>query len=485
MQRLNGRDAIFLYRETPTSLMHTLKVLLLSKADADAGYDYIYQRLKERMNADPVVRQRILPVPFGIHHPVMVDDPDFDISAHVFHAAIPAPGTMHELDKMVAQIGSTLLDRSRPLWEIWILEGLENGQVAIVQKIHHAMADGKAYLGFLTEGWKKQSEPATALEQAPALPSNTRLLWNALLDHLKHDIWNLWPIMKSFIGNLLELRKRSKASEEPRINPLTATFPRTRFNYALGVKRGFATCQLPLAEIKALKAQLGVTLNDVVLAIMAGALRRYFIANDELPDAPLATSVPVGADEPGVVRRMGNNVTTLFTMLHVEIEDPLQRLNAIKKQTEQGKADLAVFGKHQWGDLMEYVPPGYMTWSCRRNFRLKPANAPDFHPNCNLAISNVPGPREKLSSDDGALEALYSAGVLGEGMGLNITVWSYMDQLNVGSLACAKAMPDLDRLNQAIPAALAELQLAVASDKAAGDSHTDGSGSGPATDTRL
>lgn len=440
--------------------MHTLKVLLLSQTDAAAGYDYVYQRLKEHLNANTVVRQRILPVPFGIHHPVMVDDPDFDIGAHVFRAAIPAPGTMRELDKMVAQIGSTLLDRSRPLWEIWILEGLENGQLAIVQKIHHAMADGKAYLGFLTEGWKEKAAADATLPTVPPLPGNSRLLWHALLDHIKHDIWNLWPIMKSFIGNLRELQKRSKASSEPRINPLTAIFPRTRFNYALGVKRAFATCQLSLPELKALKDQLGVTLNDVVLAIMAGALRSYFIANDELPDGPLAISVPVGADAPGVVRRMGNNVTTLFTLLHVEIEDPIERLYTIKKQTEQGKADLEVFGKHQWGDLMEYVPPGYMTWSCRRNFRLKPANAPDFRPNCNLAVSNVPGPREKLVSDDGALEALYSAGVLGEGMGLNITVWSYMDQLNVGSLACHKAMPDLELLNEAIPRAVQELQQA-------------------------
>ena len=460
MQRLHGSDAIFLYRETSTSLMHTLKVLLLSKADTSADYDYVYERLKESLNADTVVRKRILHVPFGIHHPVIVDDPDFEISAHVFHAAVPAPGTMRELDKMVAQIGSTLLDRSRPLWEIWILEGLENGQVAIVQKIHHAMADGKAYLGFLTEGWQDANQARTALPKAPPLPSSSRILWDALLDHLRHDIWNLWPIMKSFIGNLMELRKRSKASNEPRVNPLTATFPRTRFNYALGVKRSFSTCQLSLSEFKVLKDKLGVTLNDVVLAIMAGALRTYFIAHDELPKAPLATSVPVGADEPGVVRRMGNNVTTLFTMLHVEMEDPLERLYAIKRQTEQGKADLEVFGKHQWGDLMEYVPPNYMTWSCRRKFRLKPANAPDFRPNCNIAISNVPGPREQLVSEDGALESLYSAGVLGEGMGLNITVWSYMDQLNVGALACNKAMPDLERLTDAIPPALAELQQA-------------------------
>jgi diacylglycerol O-acyltransferase / wax synthase len=460
MQRLHGSDAIFLYRETSTSLMHTMKVLLLSKADASVGYDYIYEGLKEHLSADAVVRKRVLPVPFGIHHPVLVDDPDFDVSAHVFHAAIPAPGTMRELDKMVAQIGSTLLDRSRPLWEIWVLEGLENGQVAIVQKIHHAMADGKAYLGYLTEGWEETRHTRTPLPQAAPLPSASRILWEASLDHLKHDIWNIFPIMKSFIGNLLEIQKRHKASTEPRINPLTAEFPRTRFNYALGVKRGFATCQLSLPGLKALKDELGVTLNDVVLAVMAGALRSYFIAHDELPDGPLSTSVPVGADAPGVVRRMGNNVTTLFTMLHVEVADPLERLYAIKKQTEQGKEDLEVFGKHQWGDLMEYVPPGFMTWSCRRNFRRKPANAADFKPNCNLAISNVPGPREKLVTDEAELEALYSAGVLGEGMGLNITVWSYTDQLNVGVLACNKAVPDIERLTDAIPAAMAELQQA-------------------------
>jgi diacylglycerol O-acyltransferase / wax synthase len=460
MQRLHGSDAIFLYRETSTSLMHTMKVLLLSKADASVGYDYIYEGLKEHLSADAVVRKRVLPVPFGIHHPVLVDDPDFDVSAHVFHAAIPAPGTMRELDKMVAQIGSTLLDRSRPLWEIWVLEGLENGQVAIVQKIHHAMADGKAYLGYLTEGWEETRHTRTPLPQAAPLPSASRILWEASLDHLKHDIWNIFPIMKSFIGNLLEIQRRHKASTEPRINPLTAEFPRTRFNYALGVKRGFATCQLSLPGLKALKDELGVTLNDVVLAVMAGALRSYFIAHDELPDGPLSTSVPVGADAPGVVRRMGNNVTTLFTMLHVEVADPLERLYAIKKQTEQGKEDLEVFGKHQWGDLMEYVPPGFMTWSCRRNFRRKPANAADFKPNCNLAISNVPGPREKLVTDEAGLEALYSAGVLGEGMGLNITVWSYTDQLNVGVLACNKAIPDIERLTDAIPAAMAELQQA-------------------------
>jgi diacylglycerol O-acyltransferase / wax synthase len=270
----------------------------------------------------------------------------------------------------------------------------------------------------------------------------------------------LWPIMRSFVGNLRELSRRSEAAEEPRTNPFTANYPRTRFNYALGVKRSFATCQLPLEDLKSLKNSLGITLNDVVLAIMAGALRNYFVYHNELPEQALATSIPVGADGPEVQRQMGNNVTTLFTLLHTEIEDPLERLYAIKKDTEQGKADLEVFGKHQWGDLMQYVPPGLMTWSCRRNFRLKPANKPDFSPNCNIAISNVPGPREKMKRDEGALEAIYSAGVLGEGMGLNITVWSYVDQLNVGALACRKAMPDLHRLTDAIPNALRELQQA-------------------------
>jgi WS/DGAT/MGAT family acyltransferase len=344
---------------------------------------------------------------------------------------------------------------------MWILEGLPDDQVAIVHKVHHAMSDGKAYLGFLGESWTEENDDTGPIPGvAPPLPSSTRLLWGALLDHIKYDARNLWPLMKSFVGNLRELSKHREQSTDDHINPLTATFPRTRFNYALSVKRSFASSQISLNDLKTLKNALGVTLNDVVLGIMAGALRSYFLYHNELPRAPLAVSVPVGADDPSVKRQLGNNVTTLFTMLHTEIADPLERLYAIKRRTEQGKADLDFFGKHQWGDLMQYVPPSYMTWSCKRKFRLKPANKPDYKPNCNIAISNVPGPREKLGREGGELEALYSAGVLGEGMGLNITVWSYVDQLNVGALACNKAMPDVHRLTDAIPGAVKELQLA-------------------------
>ncbi|MEH6569500.1 MAG: wax ester/triacylglycerol synthase family O-acyltransferase [Halioglobus sp.] len=463
MQRLHGQDAIFLYRETSTSIMHTLKVQIIKRTGDEHDFGTLYTRLKQHLENKWLLRRRVVPVPFGLHHPVLVEDPNFDLDAHIFRAAIPAPGTMRELDEMVAQLGSTLLDRSRPLWDMWILEGLATGDIAIVHRVHHSMSDGKAYMGFLEHGWTEleKSEGATT-GTPPPLPRGTRLVWDAIVDHVKHDMWNLWPMLKSFIGNLRELSRRREASDEEHINPLTAEFPRTRFNYALGVRRSFSTCQLSLKELKSLKNTLGVTLNDVVLAIMAGALRRYFIEHDELPDKPLATSVPVGADAPNVTREMGNRVTSLFTMLHTEIEDPLKRLYAIKKATEQGKADLDIFGKHQWGDLMQYIPPPFMTWFCQRNFRLKPANRPDYKPNSNIAISNVPGPREKMTLEQGELEAIYSAGVLGEGMGLNITVWSYMDQLNVGALACRKAMPDLWRLTDAIPEAFSELKIAAA-----------------------
>ncbi len=460
MQRLAGQDAIFLYRETSTSLMHTLKVHIIKVSDPDASYAALYEKLAAQLNANPMLRKRIMPVPFGFHHPVMVDDPDFDVSAHIFRAAIPAPGSMRELDDMVAQIGSTLLDRSRPLWEMWVLHGLESGQVAVVHKIHHSMADGLAYVGFVSEGWDEANETFEVPDQAPPLPGPFRLMYDASLDHLRHDIKNLWPIMKSFVGNLREIAARNKAANEPRINPLTAQFPRTRFNYALGVKRSFATQQISLEQIKQLKDRLGVTLNDVVLAVVAGALRNYLLEHDELPSAPLALAIPVGADKPGSTRQWGNRVTTLFSMLHTEMEDPLERLYAIKKQTEQGKEDLEIFGKHQWGDLMQYVPPALMTWSCKRNFRLKPANKQDFRPNSNIVISNVPGPRQKLGNADGELEAIYSVGVLGEGMGLNITVWSYQNQLNFAALACRKAVPDTDRLMALIPVAIEELQQA-------------------------
>lgn len=458
MKRLRGSDAVFLYRETPTSLMHTLKVLILDKKAREVSYATIYQDVKKRVDANPLTRQRILGVPFGIHHPVMVDDPDFDLKAHIFRAAIPAPGSMRELDQMVAQIGSTQLDRTRPLWELWVLEGLEGDRVAVVHKIHHCMADGKAYLGLLSSAW---DDDHRELPPAPQLPSSGRLLWNALVDHLKYDLWNLWPLLKSFTGNLLELRRQTLASSEPHINPLTDPFPRMRFNYALGVKRSFATAQLSLPQLKAVKNALGVTLNDVVLAVVAGALRDYLSFHNELPALPLAVSVPVGADEPGVMRSSGNNVSNLTTMIHVQIEDPIERLFAIKKHTEQGKADLEIFGKHQWSDLMQYVPPNLFTWTRRRNFRTKPANRPDYKPTSNLVISNVPGPRERLENELGSLESLYSAGVLGEGLGLGITGWSYLDQMNFGVLACDKAMPDAWRLAQGLPAALQELEAAV------------------------
>lgn len=460
MQRLAGQDAIFLYRETPTSMMHTLKVLIIKLVDANISSEEIYGNVTETLASFSITHQRIMPVPFGFHHPVMIDDPDFDIDAHVFRAAIPSPGGMGELDNMVAQIGSTLLDRSRPLWEMWILEGLKPGHIVLVHKVHHALLDGMAYANLLNIGWEEKS---TKQEQNPViapLPSATRLVWEAALDHLKHDIWHLWPILKSFVGNLKELSVRHKASKEPRINPLTAKFPRTRFNHALTVKRSFSTSQISLDDIKALKNKLGVTLNDVILAVVAGALRNYLVSHDELPADPLALSIPVGADEPGSQRQMGNNVTSLISMLHIQTADPLERLHAIKKDTELGKEDLEVFGKHQWGELMEYIPPVFMTWYCRRNFRLKPCNKDDFNPNTNLVISNVPGPRVKLGNSEGELEALYSVGPLGEGMGLNITVWSYAGQLNIGALACHKAMPDIRKLTDAIPAALEELQLA-------------------------
>jgi WS/DGAT/MGAT family acyltransferase len=469
MYRLDGQDAIFLYRETPAALMHTLKVHIVKPGNPDESCDAQFRRLKRHLlNSAPVLRQRVLDIPFGIHHPVLVDDPNFDVSAHVYRAAIPAPGGMRELDNMVAQIGSTPLDRSRPLWEMWLLEGLDSGHMVMVHKVHHAMADGKAYAELLNGSW---NIPHTLYESeadlpVPApLPSGLRLFCGAWVDHFKNDIWNLWPLLKSFLGNLNELRKQRRDSTEERINPLTEEFPRLAFNRALGVKRSFRSCQLSLDEVKELKNALGVTLNDVVLAVMAGALRSYLQYRDELPDKPLALSVPVGADEPGSTRVIGNRVTTLFSMLHTEIADPIERLYAIREKTEQGKADLAIFGKHQWGDLMEYVPPGLMSWLAGRAFRKKPADQPGYRPNTNVVISNVPGPASKLGNDSyGELSGLYSAGVLGEGMGLNITVWSYVDKLNVGVLACGKAMPDLERFADAIPQALQELQAATFQD---------------------
>ena len=460
MQRLDGRDAFYLYQETPTVLMHTLKIHIVAAGHKLATMAEIRAGLQKRLGLLPMLRQRVVFVPFGFHHPVVINDPDFELDFHIRRAALPSPGGMKELNEVVAQIASEPLDRSCPLWQLWVLEGLEGGRLAIVQKIHHTLADGVASVGFIGRAWLSEAAQETASTWQPeAVPSATRLLWDALVDHIKYDARHFPVFIRTLVRNLRKLRQYKKSTGDTSgLTPLSASFPRTRFNYALSHKRSFSTTSIALDEVRALKTRLGGTVNDVILALVAGALRRYLLSHEELPDGPLSVTIPVAVDEAGVKRLSGNNVAHITSLLHVEIEDPIERFQAIQKATAAGKQELGMLGLTMLGELMHYIPPGLSAWHSQRAFRKHLADRPDYRVMSNLTVSNVPGPREKLRGDGGEMESLYSIGPVVEGMGLNITAWSYVDQVNFSALACEKAVPDIAYLTESIQAAFEELR---------------------------
>ena len=462
MQRLTGQDASFLYTETPTVLMHTLKIQIFESVFEDTDYDVLRDRLDAALDIIPMLRQRVMFVPFNLHHPVIVDDPDFDLDSHIYRAALPSPGDEKEFDQMVSQIMCHRLDRQRPLWELWMITGLQDGKMAIVHKIHHCLADGAATVRYLARVFEQQAHyeggPREPWQPKP-LPSSRRLVWDALVDHFKYDVRRFPAFLSTLWRSTRNLLAFNREVGSPMIDTMMVHKPpRARFNRTLSARRNFTTRQVPLQLVKETGAALDGTINDVVLAMGAGSLRNYLLHYRDLPAESLCTSIPVSADEPGVRREMGNNTTFLPTCLWTNIGDPLERFQAIQKSTRIGKQELEVLGKDTFVQLMHFMPPALSLWKTRRKQRLRVADKPDYHPMTNVVISNVPGPREQLSGNYGKLCDLYSMGPLVEGCGLNITVWSYVGNLNFSLMSCMKAIPDLDRVADGLLAALVELQ---------------------------
>ncbi|MGI9288391.1 MAG: WS/DGAT/MGAT family O-acyltransferase [Pseudomonadales bacterium] len=466
MLRLTGNDANFLYQETPTTPQHTLKISVLKLKNREFDLDVVKQQFLATIHRIPALRWRIVPVPFGLHHPVAVEDPEFDLNFHIRHVALPKPGTWRELDEMVGQIASHSLDRDCPLWELWVIEGLSEDRAAFVLKAHHAIADGTASVHLFT----RMLSPLDPKEVVPprqveALPSGGKLLRDALIDHVKNDAARF----PGFVRTTLRSFKSSKTFKEQQsdsavVDPLTDNVKRSPFNGALSSRRKFASLSLSLGAVKDLKNTLQGTLNDVILALAAGALRRYLLENGDPCNEPLSAMIPVSADEPGVIRIFGNNISIIGTRLHVEIDEPVMRFDAIRRSTNAGKKHLEAFGKSTLPTIQQYIPPALRHSGCQKEYRSKAANRDKFRYPCNVAISNVPGPRQVLETDEAVLDRLLSVGPLQEGNGLNITVWSYADQLNFSIISCEKLVPEPQRIADGVEAELQALQAGIARD---------------------
>ena len=462
MERLSGLDAGFLYMETPTQHLHTMKVAVVDPEGVDGGYSFSRVRdvLAAHLDRLPAFRRRIVPVPMMLHHPLWVDDARFDIDAHLHRVAADAPGGQAELDRIVSDVAGRPLDRGRPLWELWVVEGLENGHVGFVSKIHHCVADGVKAAEMLLE--VLGPDPASAVPARPEgewrgepVPGRAALVRDALRDRAR-DLGALPGLLGRTARGVYRVAQRRRAGHEAPPPPFATVS--TPFNRSLVPERVFVSATLSLADVKAVRAAAGATVNDVVLAVCAGAVRRWLARNGGIPARPLVAGVPVSTRDEFKVGR-ANSVSNLFTALPVQVEDPLERLAETRRMMAAAKEQHRALGPEILEDWSQQTPPGPFGAVVRLYSRLRLADR--HRPPINLVVSNVPGPDRSLYVAGARLVGIWSMGPILENIGLNITVWSYLDQLNFGLVACPDAVPDLRVLAGHLPDALEELRKAV------------------------
>ena len=465
MQRLSGLDAGFLYMETRTLHMHTLKIGVVDPSSVPGGYSFqkVKDTLASRMHLLPPFRRRLVTVPLSLHHPLWVEDPDFNLDDHVRRVAAPAPGGPREFGELISEVASHQLDRSRPLWELWVVEGLEGGRIGFITKIHHSAADGVASAALLANVFDLEPdvlEPEPP--EQPWVPDTIPSPWEVLVQAVGAILRALLTVpqllKRTFTGvrDVAELRKSPDTVNPP--TPFSA--PNTFFNAALTPRRIFAFTSLSLADVKGTGKALDCTVNDVVLTLCAGALRRYLADHGGVPDRPLVAGVPTSTQTDADSGRLhGNKVSNMFTSVPVNMADPIDRLRHVHEVTKGAKEMQNALGAEMLEAWSELTPPapfaGFMRLYSRSGL------ASRHRPPINLVISNVPGPRVPLFIAGARLDALYSVGPILEGIGLNITVWSYLDQMNFGLIACKDTMPDLWDLADGLHDALEELQKAV------------------------
>ena len=460
MQRLTGLDAGFLSMETPTAPMHVAGLAIFDPSEVEGRFDVDHLRevYEPRLHLAPPFRRRLREVPFGLHHPLWIEDPDFDIDWHLRHVAVPAPGGPRELAELAAHLNAIPLDRSRPLWEMWLIDGVAGGHVAVLSKVHHAAIDGAsgneitvATLDIAQEG--SEVPPPEVAWTPDAAPSDASMLTHATLSLLASPVGVVRAVRRS-IDAALGRRSLPRSSSPPA--PFAA--PKTSINGPLTRQRVFAMTSLSLPAVKAIKVHHDVKVNDVVLALCAGALRRWFEDRGEDLSGPLVAMVPVSVRAEGEKGAMGNRVSSMLVSLATDVSDPALRLQVIGDATREAKERHAV-GADALTDWAEFAAPALLGRAARLYSRMHLANL--HRPVFNVTISNVPGPPFPLYSAGARLAANYPMGPIFDGAGLNMTVMSYQDQLDFGLQGDPALLGDPWVLAGFLEDALAELAATV------------------------
>jgi diacylglycerol O-acyltransferase len=456
VKRLSGWDAILLYTETPTVHMHTLKLAVIDLSalgDRTFGIDEFRSVIHGRLYKLDPFRYELVDIPFKFHHPMWRQNCEVDLDYHVRPWRVESPGGRRQLDEAIGRIASTPLDRSRPLWEMYFIEGLANGRIAVLGKIHHALADGVASANLLARGMDLQPGP-TAERDSYATdppPGRAELVRTAFADHMR-QIGRLPGVMRYTAQGFQRVRKSAKKLSPELTRPFTP--PPSFMNHRVDATRKFATATLALADVKETAKHLNVTINDMVLAISAGALRELSLKYDGHADHPLLASVPVSFDfSPD--RISGNYFSGVMMTVPIQLDDPLQRVQAAHEAAVEAKETHHLMGPElvsRWSAYLPQAPAERLFhWLAEKDGQNKVLNLP---------ISNVPGPREPGRVGGALVTEIYSVGPLTTGSGLNITVWSYVDQLNISVLSDGATLEDPHELTDAMMDAFIEIRRA-------------------------
>jgi diacylglycerol O-acyltransferase len=463
MERLTGLDASFLYLETPSLHMHVSMAAVFDPSTVPGGYSFEKLRnlVGSRLAVTSVFRRRLVEVPLRLGHPYWIDDQDFDLDYHMRHAALPSPGGIEELAAFVGDVCSRQLDRSKPLWEMYIVEGLEHGYLGLVSKIHHSTIDGVSGAELLTQLFDLEPDPPP--REAPAYPSGT--------DKLPSDLYLIAQALATRIAAPIDItrlawrtgrsvlnvrRVRHEPNNERGALPLTT--PRTSLNGSITPHRKVAFATLSLDDVKELKRALDVTVNDVILAVCTGALRRYLQGRHELPKDPLVATVPVSVHPSTSDRRGANKVSAMFVSLPCGTADPKERVELIRSVTKGAKSEHNALGADVLINWAEHATPNVFSAAARAYTRLRLAER--HRPIHSLVISNVPGPDFPLYLGGAEMVAGFPLGPVMDGAGLNVTVMSYRGVLNWGFMACAETVPGLDTIAGDVAPSLDELRAA-------------------------